>query len=37
MFPFLLGLGTGAICVLVACCFVLYGLRKTGGSELDDA
>ena len=28
------GLGTGAICVLVACCLVLYGLRKTGGSEL---
>ena len=23
------GLGVGAICVLVACCLMLYGLRKT--------
>jgi hydroxylaminobenzene mutase len=23
------GLGAGAICILVACCLVLYGLRKT--------
>ena len=31
------GLGTGALCVLVACCVVLYGLRKTGGSELGES
>ena len=23
------GLGIGAVCILVACCFVIYGLRKT--------
>jgi len=31
------GLGTGALCVLVACCVALYGLRKTGGSELGES
>ena len=31
------GLGVGALCILVACCLVLYGLRKTGGPALDDA
>jgi hypothetical protein len=28
-----MGLGIGAICILVACCFVIYGLRRTGESE----
>jgi hydroxylaminobenzene mutase len=29
-----MGLGVGAICVLLACCFVLYGLRTTRDPEL---
>ena len=28
-----MGLGIGALCILVACCFVIYGLRRTGESE----
>ena len=32
-----LGLTAAALCVLVACCVVLYGLRKTGGSELGES
>jgi hypothetical protein len=26
-------LGIGALCILVACCFVIYGLRRTGESQ----
>jgi hydroxylaminobenzene mutase len=32
-----IGLGVGAICVLLACCFVLYGLRTTRDPELGEA
>jgi hydroxylaminobenzene mutase len=31
-----MGLGLGALCILVACCFVIYGLRKTGESGLGE-
>jgi hydroxylaminobenzene mutase len=27
------GLLIGAVCILVACCFVIYGLRRTGESQ----
>jgi len=29
------GLGVGAICILAACCLVIYGLRERGLSGLD--
>jgi hypothetical protein len=29
-----MGLGIGAICILVACCFVIYGLRSSHSSDV---